>query len=119
MLPAVFARPFAIVRSEILTVLPLLTAKIRNEGVPSAVLRWTVSRLAPGPVRVMSLARAGSADKRLIVVGPEAVSEALNVICSAPAAALAAVIASRNVQPLPEPASVHAPSLVSAVEFTS
>src|SRR5712671_6701611 len=45
--------PLAIVRPEILAVMPALIKKIRKLEVPPAVLRLTVIRLAPGPWIIM------------------------------------------------------------------
>jgi hypothetical protein len=98
---------------------PELTVKIRKLGVAPAVLRCTVKRLEPGPVMVMSLEKSGSADNNVIVAGPLEVRAGAKVMTSAPAAKLAAVRASRKVQPFPIPIAVHEPSLTSDVEFTS
>ena len=62
-------------------------------------MRFTVSTFAPGPLIVMSLERLDNAPVRLIVYGPGAANTVeLKVIVSAPASALAALIASRKVQ---------------------
>src|SRR5947209_18648652 len=72
---------------------------------------------------VMSLARSGSALVRLIGYGPgEANTVGAKLIVSAPASALAALIASRSVQsllPVPVPSGSQEPSSVSAVVLTT
>jgi hypothetical protein len=93
--------------------------KIRKFGVPPAALRCTVKRFEPGPVMVNSLDKLGKAVSNVIVAGPPEVKAGAKVIESGPAAELAAEIASRRVQPSPVPTAVHAPSVTSAVEFTS
>src|SRR5438477_10658338 len=67
----------------------------------------------------MSVVMSGSAVNRVIVAAPTDVNAGENVIVSAPASALAALIASRNVQPSPTPTAVHCPSPGSASELTS
>src|SRR5688500_4776668 len=101
------------------TVPPPCTFRIRKFGVPPALLRQTVNLLAPGPKIDISLDRSGKAVNRKIAAAPPAVSAGAKVIDSAPKRVFAAVIASRKVQPFPLPTLVHAPSSVSASEFTS
>src|SRR6267154_5737918 len=64
--------PLEIVRPEIVTTAGLVavTLKTRNCGVPPAVLRITVKRLAPGPVIVRFLSISNSADVKVIVLTP-------------------------------------------------
>src|SRR5438552_8367266 len=54
--------PLEIVRPEMFTTLPELILKMRKSGVPLAVLRITVNRLAPGPVIVRLLSNSNSPD---------------------------------------------------------
>ena len=51
----------------------------------------------------ISLVRFGSAEVNVIVAGPPEVSAEAKAISFAPASLLAALIASRNVQPFPVP----------------
>src|ERR1044072_3851380 len=97
---------------------PALILKIRKWGVPAALLRTTTIE-APEPDRVVSLAKLGKAESSVITAGPGVVNAAANKMTSGPASALAFVIASRKVQPLPLPTAVHAPSSESRAELTS
>jgi hypothetical protein len=61
--------PLVIVRPDI-TIVPDVILKMRNSGVPCAVLRWTVRRFEPGP-RIETLDEmTGRTVRRLIVAGP-------------------------------------------------
>src|SRR5712691_2595588 len=118
---AVGNTPLVIVNPEMMTTGtggPLVIVKMRK-FVPAPLLRSTVSRFAPGPWIVMSVVIPASAVRRLMVAGPPDVNAGANVMVSAPASALAALIASRNVQPSPMPIAVHGPSPGSASELTS
>ncbi len=69
------ALPLEMVRPEMVTgkkPVPPLRSKMRNCGVPPALLRCTVNTLAPGPVIVRSLLINNSALVSVIVVRPEA-----------------------------------------------
>jgi hypothetical protein len=65
--PPCVARPPVIVRLLMLTVVPASMVKMRNAGVPAALLRATVSFLAPGPSMVTSALRSGRAVASWIV----------------------------------------------------
>ena len=93
--------------------------KMPKSGVPPAWLRSIVSKLPPGPTIFKSVDISPKKIERVIVAAPLAVRADAKVIVSAPGARFAAFIASRKVQPLPMPTTVHAPSSVSAIEFTS
>src|SRR3954453_14701025 len=90
--PPVSPVPFVMVNPNGDRVLPLLTGRT-EKFVAAAALRWTVSFDAPGPSTVRVSFTRGRADPRLIVP----VSPAAKLITSAPARALVAARAARNV----------------------
>ena len=67
--PLVLVLPPEIVRPEMLTV-PDVMLKMRKFGVPAAVLRITVRRLAPGPVIVRFLSITNWADVSVTLLRP-------------------------------------------------
>src|SRR5947209_2852294 len=95
---------------------------MRKFGVPPAVPLFTVKELAPVPEMVMSLARFGKAVAKLIVqtppLHPGSPPAKLKLIVFGSLEELAALIASRRVQPFPVPSAVHEPSSASTVVFT-
>lgn len=99
--------PLERVRPEMLTVLPTEMVEMRNSDVPPAVLRWTVSRLTPGPliVRFLLISNSPLVSVIVLLAGSE------KVIVS-PDTALE--MASRSVHLI----TVHVPVPSSAVLFT-
>src|ERR1041385_1541394 len=95
---------------------------MRKFGGLPAVLRMTVSTLAPGPLIDIGVERSGKAVSKLIMhtppLHPGSPPAKLKLIVFASLEEFAALIASRNVQPSPVPAIVQVPSPGSTVVFT-
>src|SRR5713226_2353189 len=98
--PVPLGFPLDTVKPDIVTVTPALIVKMRKSGVPPAVLRFTDSMFAPGPLIVRFLSISSSPLVSVIVAGPTEVRPAAKVIVSPGQAVL---IASRK---LPAPVSL-------------